>query len=388
MSGTSHDGVDAALIEIRPPAAKIDKPFSTHQLSGENKTPYTPIDISVVKFIKHTHIHYSQSLREEIRAAFNGTTAHICRLNFRLGEVFARAVTALLKSTGLKPEAIHAIASHGQTIYHMPPTGKKTGSTLQIGEASIIAERTGIMTISDFRTADMAAGGQGAPLVPLADYFLFKKSEHVKAVLNIGGIANVTIVSKKADDTIAFDTGPGNSLIDEAMRILTRGKRLYDKNGYFARAGRPVKKLLDELLSHPYFRKRPPKSTGRETFGIQMAEDILKRYCGASPQDIIATLTELTAITAYNAIIKFRPDEVILTGGGSKNKFLTGILTDKFKKNDIAIDNISAYGIPPQAKEAISFAMLGYQTLNHRPGNIPSATGARHKAILGKITYP
>src|SRR3989304_2117504 len=353
MSGTSHDGVDAALVEIRPSAIRIDKPLTDHQLAGENKASGIP----AVKFIKHIHVHYPESLREEIRIAFTGTTEHICRLNFKLGEVFARTVLLLLKSTGLKPEDITAIASHGQTIYHIPPSGKKGGSTLQISEASVIAERTGIITISDFRTADMAAGGQGAPLVPLADYIIFKKSGRVRSILNIGGIANVTIIKKKMDDTIAFDTGPGNSLIDEVMRILFKGEKLYDKDGSFARSGRPVKGLLDELLTHPYFRKRPPK------------------------------LTELTSITVYNAIIKFRPDEVILTGGGSKNKFLAGLITDKFKKNKVAVNNISIYGIPPQAKEAVSFAILGYQTLNRRPGNITSATGARHKAILGKTIF-
>ncbi|OGW53324.1 MAG: anhydro-N-acetylmuramic acid kinase [Nitrospirae bacterium RIFCSPLOWO2_02_42_7] len=383
MSGTSHDGVDAALVEIRPSAIRIDKPLTARQLTVEKGDPVIP----VVKFIKHIHVHYPESLREEIRIAFTGTTEHICRLNFKLGEVFARTVLLLLKSTGLKPEDITAIASHGQTIYHIPPSGKKGGSTLQISEASVIAERTGIITISDFRTADMAAGGQGAPLVPLADYIIFKKSGRVRSILNIGGIANVTIIKEKMDDTIAFDTGPGNSLIDEVMRILFKGEKLYDKDGSFARSGRPVKGLLDELLTHPYFRKRPPKSTGRETFGIKMAEDILKRYSDTLPQDIIATLTELTSITVYNAIIKFRPDEVILTGGGSKNKFLAGLITDKFKKNKVAVNNISIYGIPPQAKEAVSFAILGYQTLNRRPGNITSATGARHKAILGKTIF-
>ena len=369
MSGTSHDGVDAALVEIplHPPLVK----------GGKN-----------IKLINHTHIPYRKQLRDEIRMAFNGNTELICRLNFKLGEVFAAAVLSLLKTVGLKPEDIDAVASHGQTIHHIPPSGKKTGSTLQIGEAAVIAEQTGILTISDFRTADMAAGGHGAPLVPMADYLLFKESGKVKAVLNIGGIANVTIVRDRIDDTVAFDIGPGNSLIDEAMLLISKGKKSFDKNGAFARSGKMIPGLLKELLSHPYFRKKPPKSTGRETFGTTMVQDILKKYRKYKHQDIVSTLTHLTAITIHNAIIKFKPDELILTGGGVKNKFLAELINDKFKNNGVRIREISAYGIPPQAKEAISFAVLGYLSLHRKHGNIPSVTGASHGVITGKITLP
>src|SRR3990172_9740449 len=214
MSGTSHDGVDAALVEI-----------STEKFSNEIR----------IRLLHHLHLPYLKPLRDEIRQAFNGNTELICRLNFKLGGIFAGAVLSLLKAAGFRPEDIDAIASHGQTIYHISPQGRKSGSTLQIGEAAVIAERTGILTVSDFRTADMAAGGQGAPLVPLTDYLLFKKPGQVRAVLNIGGIANVTIVREKMEDTVAFDIGPGNSLIDEAITLITRGKRSYDRNGSFAR---------------------------------------------------------------------------------------------------------------------------------------------------------
>ncbi len=367
MSGTSHDGVDAALVEIRIGMG-----------GGRGR----------VRLIKHLHICYPKSLRDEIRRAFNGNTELICRLNFRLGDVFAKAVLSLLKTTGFRPGDIDAVASHGQTIYHCPPSGKRPGATLQIGEASVIAERTGILTISDFRAADMAAGGHGAPLVPMADYILFRRDGKVIAVLNIGGIANVTIIREKIDDTIAFDTGPGNSLIDEAMRFYSKGKISLDRNGSFARSGRPVKRFLDELLSHPYFKKRPPKSTGRETFGIDMVKDIFKKYSSLPPHDIVSTLTYLTAITIHDSIIRYKPDEVILTGGGVKNKFLVELIKDTFKVKGITVNDISIYGIKPQAKEAVSFAILGYLTLNHRHGNIPSATGARHGVILGKMTLP
>lgn len=380
MSGTSHDGVDAALVEISSP------PVVKGGIGG-----VLPDEI-IVTIIKHTHTSYPASLREQIRKSFNGNTELICRLNFRLGEVFSEAVLSLLKKTGFKPAEIDVVASHGQTVYHIPPSGRKSGSTLQIGEASVIAERTGILTISDFRTADMAAGGQGAPLVTMADYLLFKKPGMVRAVLNVGGISNVTIVRSQIDETIAFDTGPGNSLMDEAMRIWSKGQLTYDSNGSFAGTGKPIRSLLSELLSNPYFRKRPPKSTGRETFGHVMAKEIFNRYRSAEPQDILSTLTHLTAITIYRAVIKFHPDEVIITGGGVKNRLLMGLINEKFKEKfkeeDVAVNDISIYDIPPQAKEAVSFAILGYRTLNKLHGNVPSATGAKHKVILGKITMP
>lgn len=379
MSGTSHDGVDAALVEI---TVSSDKPsYPSRGKDGHNGS-------ANFRLIRHLHLPYHKHLRNEIRKAFNGSAELICRLNFSLGEIFAKAVLSLLKETGLNAEYIDAIASHGQTIYHIPPSGRRPGSTLQIGEASVIAERTGILTISDFRTADMAAGGQGAPLVPMADYLLFKEPGMVKSVLNIGGIANVTIIRDKIDDTVAFDTGPGNSLIDEAMLLVSKGTKSFDRNGSLARSGRPIPRLLNELLSHPYFRKRHPKSTGRETFGAGMVFDIFKRYRRFKCQDIVSTLTHLTAKTIYNSVAGFRPDEIILTGGGVSNKFLRELIDDNIKEDAIKISEISAYGIPPQAKEAVSFAILGYLSINRRHGNMPSVTGARHGVILGKATLP
>lgn len=403
MSGTSHDGVDAALVEITTsPAPALFPPHPSLSPGGRGVRRGGP---EIIRLLHHLHVPYSKSLRDEIRQAFTGDTGLICRLNFRLGEVFAGSVLSLLEQTGLRPGDISAVASHGQTLCHIPPLSKsnpavsssgkgglktpgRMGATLQIGEAAVIAERTGILTISDFRTADMAAGGQGAPLVPMADYFLFNRKGKVRALLNIGGIANVTVVRERMEETVAFDTGPGNSLIDEAMRLSSAGKRSYDKDGSFARGGMPIKKLLDELLSHPYFRKRPPKSTGRETFGEGMVRNIFLRYRGTRSRDIVATLTHLTAMTIHDATVKFRPDEIILSGGGVKNRFLVELMKGMFTEEGITVNNISAYGIPPEAREAMSFAILGYQILNRRPGNIPSATGARHEAILGKIALP
>ncbi|MCC6545118.1 MAG: anhydro-N-acetylmuramic acid kinase [Nitrospirae bacterium] len=388
MSGTSHDGVDAALVEfpLNPPLLKgkiRSPPLEKGGEGGFDSGFSSEINITPVR---HIHVPYSKQLRDEIRMAFSGNTELICRLNFTLGNIFAKAVFSLLKDSGFRPEDIDAVASHGQTIYHIPPSGKSTGSTLQIGEASVISERTGILTLSDFRTADMAAGGHGAPLVPMADFLLFSEPGKVRAVLNIGGIANVTIVRDRIDDTVAFDIGPGNSLIDEAMLVISKGGKSFDKNGAFARKGELIPGLLKELLSHPYFRKTFPKSTGRETFGTTMLKYLLNKYGKFKPNDIVSTLTHLTAATVYNSIANFKPDEIILTGGGVNNCFLTGLINDKFKDDGVIIRNISEYGIPAQAKEAMSFAILGYQTLNRKAGNIPSVTGARHGVILGKIT--
>ncbi len=365
MSGTSHDGVDVALVEIKP-------------LDHED------LDL---RLISHLHLPYKKKLRLRISDAFNGNTEHICRLNFELGEIFAQAVLKLLESSGYKKGDIDAIASHGQTIYHIPPMKGKMGSTLQIGESSVIAEKTGILTISDFRTKDMAAGGQGAPLVPVADYFIFKKRNLVRAVVNIGGISNVTIVKDRLDDTMGFDIGPGNCLIDEAVKFYSKGKIPFDKNGAIASKGRVVEPLLKELLSLPYFKKKPPKSTGREEFGSELVTQIFRKH-RLPIQDILSTLSYLTATSIKDAVKPFEPEEVVLTGGGVKNLFLLSLINKLFSDTNIIVRKISDYGIPVEAKEALSFAIIGYLTLNMRTGNIPSATGARRGVILGKITLP
>lgn len=368
MSGTSHDGVDAAITVIR-------------QLSIADPNR---ID---VELLRHLHVPYFKSLQDEIRQAFNGNTELLCRLNFKLGEVFSRAVLSVLQAANISPNDVDAIASHGQTIYHIPPFRKKMGSTLQIGEPAVIAERTGILTISNFRTRDMAAGGQGAPLVPITDYLLFHKKGKKTAVLNIGGIANVTILREGVDDITAFDIGPGNSLIDDAVRAYD-SNLAFDKNGDIAKSGKPIEKLFNELLSHRYFKKKPPKSTGREIFGKAMVEDILKKYAGHAFVDIISTLTHITAITIYNALLPFAPNEIILTGGGVKNKFMIELINNLFSAKDIAVKNVSEYGIPYNAKEAVSFAILGYLTLKHKPANLKSVTGAGRRVILGNMTLP
>ncbi|MBF0344914.1 MAG: anhydro-N-acetylmuramic acid kinase [Nitrospirae bacterium] len=369
MSGTSHDGVDAAIVEIKD--------------AGDSGLD---VDVSV---ISHLHVPYDKTLRDSIGQAFTGSAEQICSLNFVLGEVFAQAVLMLIQEAGLRHQDIEAIASHGQTIYHIPPTiHRRVGSTLQIGESAVIADRTGILTISDFRTRDMAAGGHGAPLVPLADYMLFKKDRVVRAVLNVGGISNVTIVKENLNDTLAFDIGPGNSLIDEAVAIYSNGAVFYDNNGNLARAGSPHMPLLEELLCHPFFRQPPPKSTGREMFGTEFVKDILRYYGSLAQTDMLSTLTHLTAQVVFDAIRPYKPQEVIVSGGGSRNAFLMDLLNERFKEKGCRVSSIASYGFLPEAKEAICFAILGYLTLKHRPANLPSATGASKSVLLGKITLP
>jgi len=380
MSGTSHDGVDVAI-------AKISAYWSV--VSGRRET-------KAIKLLHHNSYPFNPDLAERIGKAFSGTTEGICRLNFELGEVFAGAALKSIKEAGLKPKDIDLIASHGQTVYHIPPVDGRKGATMQIAEASVIAERTGIITVSDFRTRDMAAGGHGAPLVPLADHILFHEKGKVRVVQNIGGIANLTAVTEKLEDVIAFDTGPGNSLIDEAVKILTGGEEAFDKDGKMASKGKIDDALLKELMNHPYLKVNPPKSTGRELFGKEMAALLVEAWKRKKrkPEDIVATLTRFTGDSIYKAyesfvFPKYKLDQIILTGGGSKNPEIIGHLKKLFKKAGKAhpaVVLIDELGIPSSAKEALSFAILGNETISGNAANLPKATGASKAVILGKIS--
>ncbi|HET6514998.1 MAG TPA: anhydro-N-acetylmuramic acid kinase [Thermodesulfovibrionales bacterium] len=365
MSGTSHDGVDSAVVKI------LESGMDTR-----------------VRLLHHEHLDYPATLRARIKASFSGSPADICRLNFELGEFFGKAALACIGTAGLKISQVDAIASHGQTICHIPPDANRRGSTLQIGESAVIAKKTGLPVVSDFRTADMALNGHGAPLVPYADYILFRKKNRVTAAQNVGGIANVTVVTPELDEVTAFDTGPGNCLIDEAMHLLFR--KPYDKNGAAAKAGSVDEGVLKDLLSHPYLAKRPPKSTGREVFGPDLIREILSRE-RMKAEDVIATLTHFTACSIKNAYDRFvlrdyRVSEIIVSGGGARNPFLMGLLTDSFKP--IPVKGSEAYGIPSMAKEALSFAILANETLRGKPSNVPRVTGAKGRAVLGKIILP
>jgi anhydro-N-acetylmuramic acid kinase len=367
MSGTSADGVDVAIIDIDNERVSV-RAFDTFA--------------------------YSDELRRSVLGLCSGSTADVCHFNFVIGEVFAESVIKLCKKSGITLKTIDLIGSHGQTIYHNPKGtrfGKKNiCSTLQIGEPSIIAQRTGITTVADFRPRDMAVGGQGAPLVPFADYFLFRDKRRSRAIQNIGGIANITYLPAgcSQEDIIAFDTGPGNMIIDGIVSIISKGKQKFDRGGKIAEKGVVDKSILDDLLRHPYFRRRPPKSTGREEFGEQYCKSLYQgmKKKGILTENILATVTAFTAKSIADAYRKFLPripDEVILCGGGAHNKTLVKMLKQGLDKNKILFSD--DFGIDSDAKEAISFAILAYATIKGIANNIPGATGAKRPVILGKI---
>lgn len=370
MSGTSADGVDAAVVDIDGRRAKVVA-FDTF--------PYT------------------RPLRKAIFRLFDSQTSRvddICHYNFVLGEVFADAAVRLCATNRIPLKSIHLIGSHGQTIRH-DPVGRRSvrriiRSTLQIAEPSVIAQRTGITTVADFRPRDIAAGGQGAPLVPYADYFMLADTHKSRAVQNIGGVANVTFLPAKCkpSDIIAFDTGPGNMIIDGITEIVTAGRCKYDRNGNMAATGKVDGALLKHLLSNPYFRRRPPKTAGREQFGAAYADMLYRqgRAFALTDQDLIATATALTARSiadAYRRFLPAAPDEIILCGGGAHNCTLVDML-----KNEIPSAKMlrtDDFGISTDAKEAVSFAILAYAAVKGLPNNLPGATGADSPVILGKI---
>jgi anhydro-N-acetylmuramic acid kinase len=318
----------------------------------------------------------------------------ICHYNFVLGEVFADAMAKLCSKSNISLCSVDLIGSHGQTIYHSP-RGKRYGrtrirSTLQIGEPSVIAQRTGITTVADFRPRDMAAGGEGAPLVAYADYVLFGHNRLTRAVQNIGGIANVTFLPGgcQQDDLVAFDTGPGNMVIDGVVRLMSGGKRRYDRGGKMAARGTVDKKLLNEMLRHPFLQRPPPKSTGREEFGAPFAEQIFRRGTkkGLVKADILATVTAFTAHSiarAYRKFLPVIPDEVILCGGGAHNETLVEMLHGELP--EVKMLSTDDFGIGVDAKEAVSFAILAWATIRGLTNNVPEATGAKEVVVLGKI---
>jgi len=370
MSGTSADGVDAAVVDVHGRAV---------DLVAFHVYPYPP---AVRKAVLDLCRPESARLDD------------ICHYNHVLGELFADAVIALCREAGIPLRSIDLIGSHGQTICHLGQ-GRRYGrrtirSTLQIGEPAVIAHRTGITTVADFRPRDMAAGGQGAPLVPYADYRLFRHNRLSRVVQNIGGIANLTFLPARcgADDVMAFDTGPGNMVIDGLVRIVTRGRRQYDGDGAMAAGGTPDPRLLKEMLRHPFLRRRPPKSAGREQFGQGYCQWLLDqvRRRGLSPEDTVATATAFTAISiaqAYRRFLPHLPEEVILCGGGAHNATLVRMLQERLL--GVTIRSMDEFGISVDAKEAVSFALLALATIQGRPNNMPGATGATEPVILGKI---
>jgi len=373
MSGTSADGIDAVVVEL------------VGNGLGLRAT-----------LLAHVRRDFKPSFRKRLLiAALHGTVAEICELNFVLGEEFARAALSAIRRARLKTLQITAIGSHGQTVHHLPEA--KTPSTLQIGEPCVIAERTGITTVADFRVRDMAAGGQGAPLVPFADWVLFTDKVRPRIVQNIGGIGNLTFLPPRAKltDVIAFDTGPGNMVIDATVAALSKGALAYDRDGRWAAQGNASERLLAYCLSHPFLRRRPPKTTGREEFGEMFLEKLLSkaRQLRLPAADIVATVTDFTAASiadAYRRFIlpglnanQFQAIQIILGGGGVKNSTLVRMIQDRTGFGTVC--GHEDFGIDSSAKEALAFAILAHETMNRRPGNVPSATGARRAVVLGKI---
>jgi anhydro-N-acetylmuramic acid kinase len=366
MSGTSLDGIDVAIVDITRKRAGVRvKPIAFHT------TPYPKL------------------VREAILAVSNSMThtATIARLNFLLGELYAAAVRDTCRRARVSLDSIVIAGMHGQTIFHEAESveylGHRVASTLQIGEAAIVAERTGLWTISNFRERDMAAGGKGAPLVPNVDYLLFRHRRIGRVALNIGGIANITVIPADAEreDVIAFDTGPGNIIIDALVSHHTHGRQTFDRDGRVARIGKVNKRLLASMLGDPYFALDPPKACGREQFGREFVSGLIAT--GLPLAHLIATSTELTARTIADAIGRRGGiREVLASGGGVHNRYLMRRLRELLPH--LAVTTTADHGIDPDAKEAIAFAILAHEFIQRRPGNIPSATGARHAVLLGK----
>jgi anhydro-N-acetylmuramic acid kinase len=365
MSGTSLDGISAAMVRFTREGERVTAELLAYDVLG-----YTP------------------EQRDRLsHALVSGTPESYCRVNFDLGEWLAAAAQRVIAQAGIAREDIAAIASHGQTIWHVPDH-----STWQTGESSVIAERTGIAVISDFRVRDMAAGGQGAPLVPIADCLLFADPTHFRALQNIGGIGNVTLVPPGGDarSVRAFDTGPGVVVIDGIVRLLDPSKR-YDEDGQLARAGSPIASVVEAALQHPYFSAPPPKSTGRELFTPAYVEAFIdhcrRDRAGATDADLVATAVEFTAATIADSFARFVPEpvaDVVVSGGGARNPVLVDAIARRLApRRVVRFDDVFFDG---EAKEAVAFALMGYLHLTGQPGNVPSATGARGGRILGKLT--
>jgi anhydro-N-acetylmuramic acid kinase len=398
MSGTSADGIEAALVRISgaPPHLKPT-------LLGHASLPIPkPIRAFILRIAEGTPI----------------PAAEISQLNFRLGQLFADAAIATCKKLSVPVKSLDLIASHGQTIFHQGQPvsflGAPTSSTMQIGEPSIIAASTGVTTIGDFRPGDMAAGGQGAPLVPFADYLLYRHEKLGRVSLNLGGIANVTVIPAHAKpaDVFAFDTGPANILIDALVSRFTKGRQRFDKNAMLARRGRINDRLIRHLMKDPYLKLRPPKSTGREYFGETYVKNLLTiaRTHKIKPADLLYTVTYFTASSVADALRRFvlpkhRVSQLIVSGGGVRNPLLmtqlqtllravsfsssrhSSLATRHSSEPSIEVVPSSHFGVPEQSKEAYAFALLAHETFHHRPSNLPSATGATRPTILGKISY-
>jgi anhydro-N-acetylmuramic acid kinase len=413
MSGTSADGIDIALTKISDAPPNLN-----------------------AKLLNHTSVDFPPQVRKEIlRIAEQPPVpaGDLSQLNFRLGEIYAEAALTACKRFRISPKKIALLGNHGQTIFHqglpVQYLGRPTASTLQVGDGSVIAARTGITTVSDFRPADIALGGQGAPLVPYADYLLYRHPKLGRVSLNLGGIANITALPAgcKPSQVFAFDTGPANILIDALVQHFTRGRQRFDRDGKLARSGRAAPALVDELMHDPYLTQKPPKSTGREYYGTAYVKNLLAagRHHHVRPADLVRAVTIFTALSVIDALNRFvlpnhKIHQLFVSGGGAKNPLIMAQLeaaltphvgaqpaapqarkmptsskpkgfsssfSSRFSSHSIQILPSDTLGVPTAAKEAFAFALMAYETLHRRPSNLPSATGATGPAILGKFSY-
>ncbi len=366
MTGTSADGIDTVLAEIEG--------------CGES---------TEFRLLAFRTCEIPDKLRDDLFRLFlpDALVEDLCRLNFALGEALAAAALAVIEEAGMKPEEVDLVGSHGQTVRHLP--GGQPPSTLQIGEPAVIAQRTGITTIADFRPADMAAGGEGAPLVPLVDHMLFASAEGKgRIMLNIGGIANVTVLPAGAgpNEVLAFDLGPGNVLMDGAVVYLTGGRERFDRDGARAASGRADEESVARLMEHEFIQRQPPKSTGREEFGTEYLTELFN-HLELTGDDMLATLAGFTVTAIADGIQRYAMtdtsvSEVWVSGGGVHNQHLMNLLASSLP---VAVAPVDALGVPADAKEALSFAVLANEALMGGTGNLPSATGAQHPVVLGKI---
>jgi len=374
MTGTSADAVDAALVRFEGAGAE-----TRHELVAYREFPL------------------DEALRAQIllvAAADSLALERLMELDAGLGRRYAECVLELLDHASVPAARVDAIGSHGQTVRHLPRRADHPETlTLQIGSAAILAERTGIPVVSDFRARDAAAGGQGAPLVPLVDWWLFRSERETRVLVNLGGMANVTYIPRGGtpESVIAFDTGPGNAVMDALARMQSNGVERFDRDGAAAARGKPSEALLAELLADPFFSEPPPRSTGRERFGERYAAKVaeLARGMEVAADDLMATATMLTAASVAQAVAQFLAprgpiDAVFASGGGAYNATLMRSLEQRLKP--ARVRSLATLGVAPEAKEALAFAFLAHQTLSGLPGNLPSATGARHPVVLGHIT--
>ena len=404
MSGTSADGINVAIVRIAPkPSGSRVKSKQGAGSSGRGRPLHT--------ILAHAEYPYPKKVRAAVLAAMNAeraSVADLARLNFLLGELYADAVQAAERSLRVK---VDLVGCHGQTLYHQAEPahflGSSVSTTWQTGEAAIIAARVGVPVVSDFRPADMAAGGKGAPLVPYLDYLWFRDARRGRIVQNIGGIANLTAIpaGAAAENVVAFDTGPGNMVIDAVTEKLFG--QPFDRGGRIAASGEMIESVVASILRRPFFRGEPPKTAGREEFGREFVAEFL-RACGrANRQDVVTTATALTARSIAEAVRRFvipNPTsrkrgekwgiptnssyrEIILSGGGVRNATLMAMLAELLAPMGIVTRFSDEFGLPSAAKEAVAFAVLAYQTWHRRPSNVPSATGAKRAAVLGKISY-